>query len=876
MANYVTCCVAKPDDVGTKMRFVMSLKVPRTKAEDKFKNIKELTLADAQLCSSKTLCEYLSCDRPWTKPYFDTESYHDAQPTEEAIQAILERSLASVDKVMEDQDGYARCDVRVGSRHGMDPKHGKFKVSFRMWVMGFKVEYPELGRLIELKGVGGDGEGQLDLSVYKRPEQLVNCMGCCKGSLTVKGAKKVDERVLMALDAGQPWSTYLVQHLQGDERRMTCPQAVPAPVKQKAVKKARVVREARVVEAAVSTVAEQMRDATISQEDDEVVKLLRLLRKERWVVRQDWRSLAIMLRNIGDDLYKESWLEFSEKVGGSVSDASNPGPFVSREQESREWDNCLNPEFGGRELGIGTLKAWAKADDPEGYERLVGQRMSVLIGHAIERDGSDTSLAEICLKLFDGRYINAGDKEIALWSFNGYWRSDGWSRMISDIRTFIPVLQVEISRIRDELAALGEGVDPKEKSQRAGLEKRLKATLKVLSRVESQTQKAQIARELCTFISEPLFVSTLDQHGHLLNFEDGVYDLDTGEWRDGRPEDRISLSCGYKLRHVAPDEAVQREITAFISAAFENGGVADSKLLFNAATLHGGINLKKFAINTGNGNNGKSKQADLHAAALGAYSTVLPSICLTQRVGAGKPFPELMDCRGMRDVSVAEPEPGDKILPGNLKLLTGGDPIKCRQLSQKCETWVPQYTLSCSCNEDMPQIEDKNTAGADGGIMLRMLVFPHVMKFTERPREGRLERKIDLTIGKKIGSEEWRQQYMLILMRIFAEKVKGGQAVSFAPEVELATAEYKADMDVVQRFVDDYIVRTDKPEDTLKAGEIYAEYRGSLADRENAVKDKPFYRKLKAVLSDYHNGLRGRDVAYVGVRFRPLAFEVEV
>ena len=86
----------------------------------------------------------------------------------------------------------------------MDPKHNKYKVSFRMWVLGFKVEYPELGRLIELKGVGGDGEGQLDLSVYKRPEQLVNCMGCCKGSLTVKGVKKMDERVLIALDPGQP------------------------------------------------------------------------------------------------------------------------------------------------------------------------------------------------------------------------------------------------------------------------------------------------------------------------------------------------------------------------------------------------------------------------------------------------------------------------------------------------------------------------------------------------------------------------------------------------------------------------------------------------------------------------------------------------
>ena len=236
-----------------------------------------------------------------------------------------------------------------------------------------------------------------------------------------------------------------------------------------------------------------------------------------------------MLRNIGDDMYKEIWLVLSEKVGGFVSDPANPRPFVSRDRESGEWDNCLNPEFGGRELGVGTLKAWAKADDPEGYDRLVKQSMSELIDGAIERDGSDTSLAEIYIKLFDGRYINAGDKEVALWRFDGYWRSEGWSRMMADMRSLIPVLQEEERRVRAELAALGEAEDPKEKAQRGRLEKRLKATLKVLSRIESQNAKALIAREVCTFISEPQFVNSLDQHGHLLNFEDGVYDLDTSE-----------------------------------------------------------------------------------------------------------------------------------------------------------------------------------------------------------------------------------------------------------------------------------------------------------------------------------------------------------
>ena len=92
MAGYVTCTVAKEQKQRATMRFVKSLTVPQTKAADKSRNIKEWSLAEAELGWSRTLCEYLSCDRPWTKPYFDTESYHDARPSEEAIEAIKERA----------------------------------------------------------------------------------------------------------------------------------------------------------------------------------------------------------------------------------------------------------------------------------------------------------------------------------------------------------------------------------------------------------------------------------------------------------------------------------------------------------------------------------------------------------------------------------------------------------------------------------------------------------------------------------------------------------------------------------------------------------------------------------------------------------------
>ena len=154
-------------------------------------------------------------------------------------------------------------------------------MSFRMWVLGFKVEYPQLGKLVEMKGVGGDGEAKLDLSVYKGPEQLMNCMGCCKGSVKVKNGRVLDERVLKAVGDEEPWITYLVQHLRGDEIAMTCPLAVPASVKQKAVRRPRAVKGAKAQEVAVSAVIQQLNEATISEEDDEVVKLLRLLKKGR-------------------------------------------------------------------------------------------------------------------------------------------------------------------------------------------------------------------------------------------------------------------------------------------------------------------------------------------------------------------------------------------------------------------------------------------------------------------------------------------------------------------------------------------------------------------------------------------------------------------
>ena len=74
------------------------------------------------------------------------------------------------------------------------------------------------------------------------------------------------------------------------------------------------------------------------------------------------------------------------------------------------------------------------------------------------------------------------------------------------------------------------------------------------------------------------------------------------------------------------------------------------------------------------------------------------------------------------------------------------------------------------------------------------------------------------------------------------------------------------DLESVKKFVSEHIEITEDLGDRLKGAEIYKAYQETASEGDVVMKDKPFYRRLKVALADNHNGLRGRDVAYEGVR----------
>ena len=56
--------------------------------------------------------------------------------------------------------------------------------------------------------------------------------------------------------------------------------------------------------------------------------------------------------------------------------------------------------------------------------------------------------------------------------------------------------------------------------------------------------KDNIMRECRELFHEKGFINKLDENQYLIGFENGVYDLQKLEFRDGEPEDYVSMSTG--------------------------------------------------------------------------------------------------------------------------------------------------------------------------------------------------------------------------------------------------------------------------------------------------------------------------------------------
>lgn len=178
------------------------------------------------------------------------------------------------------------------------------------------------------------------------------------------------------------------------------------------------------------------------------------------------------------------------------------------------------------------------------------------------------------------------------------------------------------------------------------------------------------------------------------------------EFREGRPEDYITLSTGINYNPYDFRNPQVKQVERLVREIQTDPDIRDYFWTYLASILSGQINQQHFKILTGSGGNGKSLIMDIFTKALGNYSAVLPIALLTQRRNASNAAPlELCRTKGRRFCVLQEPEDDVRINVGLMKELTGGDKIVSRDLFSPIVEFKPQFKLALICNRlPEPQI----------------------------------------------------------------------------------------------------------------------------------------------------------------------------
>jgi len=564
----------------------------------------------------------------------------------------------------------------------------------------------------------------------------------------------------------------------------------------------------------------------LKKEDlDFAKKLCNILSQDRASDCKTWIDVGYCLHSIAPNHLLNSWINFSKKWIG----------YCNSEECERQWEymnTTNNPQYT-----LGTLIFWAKQDNPEEFSKIQKDSLQKLVDRSLIGEktcGAHTDVANIVYNYYKNLYVCSGLKENSWFYFNeltGRWKETEQGHIL---RMKLSTDIIDIYSHYSEIYKDKRGPDPESETYEI-YDRKHTNCMKVMIKLKDYTYKDKIMKECKDKFYDGEFMDKLNSKKNLIGFDNGVIDLKYESmdhnndikketiFRQGRPDDYVSLSVGYSLPidksdmpvnidkikdniiHINDYESLNEDLDDFIEKVLPNQEVRDYTLRFLSSCLSGEVREEKFYFWTGSGANGKSKITDLITSTLGGYSKTMDVAFLTTKRGSSSSAsPELEAIRYARFVSMSEPERDDQIYVGKLKQITGGDTMTSRGLFKDTTEFKPQFKLMLMCNE-LPKL-----AGNDGGVHRRIEVVDFISKFTDNPRPSANnphQYKADLELGTKL--KKWNILFMIKLLDYY--KLYNKEGTKAPSSVTEATKVYITENDVIQKWISNALEENDDP-----------------------------------------------------------------
>jgi len=297
---------------------------------------------------------------------------------------------------------------------------------------------------------------------------------------------------------------------------------------------------------------------------------------------------------------------------------------------------------------------------------------------------------------------------------------------------------------------------------------KLKKVNNLIDNLKTTAFKNNIITECAEIFSENYsnISNNLDSNPYLLGFNNGVFDLNNNIFREGKVEDYISMSVGYDYSTELNKNNIKR-LNKFLEEIQPDKNDRDYLLTYLSTCLFGINELQHFVVLTGkHGRNGKSKLTDLISVTFGDYFSSIKSKMLTKpSPDAQTPDPMLLDLMKKRLVVTSEPEKGDKLNTGYIKLLTGKDKAKVRKChSNDMIEFTINFRTILLCN-DIPIVDNPN----DQAYQRRLKCINFPFEFVDNPKEPNQK-----LVDHSLIVEDLRLEFINLLLEYYSNYKKNG------------------------------------------------------------------------------------------------------
>lgn len=592
------------------------------------------------------VCEYLT-SATQVIPFFDVDKWVDCEPTPSEADELQSRCQEEVHSMFHADPNFDYDkQVYMAQRHGYVPKKGQWKLSFRMYVRGYSIRMGDIPALIEQTA---SDPTLFDTSPYTS-RRLMSIPGACKG--------QGDERVLRPVPNSPPDFNKMtcIQLLLGGEIvlqdfeqspdakasnmkvDMTMWQAAvpllvaagfrnPLPIGQRELS-ITFTASNKMVDCPACDHVHDAQNWWIMQNDDGSFNVKSYSTRCRILhLQAEVQPIITASTLVNHTAVKSSYMGLCEhldlmgfKQPPCQDDCDDTCMIVRQHLET--CPSCSAKHVGDKWVVKTMVESCYTLENAGGncQERLIwfcgpNQEIQITNPHLFniyQHPKATAGFVELYVQEHKG--IIMSDASQKLYMFDGVrWVPKLDQEMANSMQKWLSTL---FNKFFDLFAREDKfGNNPKRLDD---IRRRLR---QANGYVQTEVAVSHFLKNLKRLVVRPDLHDVMDANPFLLGTSNGILDLQTGELRQGHPDDMVSKSVGYAIPETR-DAHMMQQVEEMMAALYPIKDERQTAQLWSGYCLQGRHPMKRFALLTDAGgsragNNGKTTFAKALYAAMG-------------------------------------------------------------------------------------------------------------------------------------------------------------------------------------------------------------------------------------------------------------------